>query len=89
MDQRFGRQPYLPLDYVCTIHYLTDVEPGMPAFAVVPKSHQYKLIEEAHEGLSDDYCEQPIYGKAGTAVFCTTTKNGPQPQAGIKQQPWQ
>jgi hypothetical protein len=69
MDQRFGREPYLPLDYVCAIHYLTPVVEGGPAFAIVPGGHQFATIEEARAGLGEAFCEQPIYGPAGTAVL--------------------
>ena len=29
---RFEREPYFPLDAMCTIHYLTDVTAETPAF---------------------------------------------------------
>jgi hypothetical protein len=53
MDQRFGREPYLPLDYVCTIHYLTDVRPGGPAFAIIPGGHQHQTVDDARAELGD------------------------------------
>jgi ectoine hydroxylase-related dioxygenase (phytanoyl-CoA dioxygenase family) len=40
MSHRFTRDPYFPLDAMCTIHYLTDVTERSPSFAVVPKSNR-------------------------------------------------
>lgn len=69
---RFMRKPYLPCDWVCAIHYLTDVAPDTPSFCVVPKSNRYESLKEAYESLGDDYVEVPIYGKAGTCVIYDT-----------------
>ena len=69
---RFKRQPYMPCDWLCAIHYLTDVEPGNPAFCVVPGSTRYPTLEEAYEDLGDAYWEVPIYGDAGTCVLYDT-----------------
>ena len=69
---RFTRSPYMPCDWLCAIHYLTDVQPGTPAFCVVPKSNMYKSLQEAFDGLGDDYLEVPIYAPAGTCVLYDT-----------------
>jgi hypothetical protein len=69
---RFERKPYMPSDWLCAIHYLTDVEPGTPSFCVVPGSFTYRTLEEAYEGLGEKYREVPIYGKAGTCVLYDT-----------------
>lgn len=69
---RLLRKPYHPVDYLCRIHYLTDVTPETPAFCVVPGSHQFETLTEAHESLGDDYKEVPLYGDAGTCVLYDT-----------------
>ncbi|MFN3235630.1 MAG: phytanoyl-CoA dioxygenase family protein [Pseudomonadales bacterium] len=69
---RFIRSPYLPCDWVCAIHYLTDVREDTPSFCVVPGSHKYETLQEAYEALADDYVEIPIYGAAGTCVVYDT-----------------
>ena len=69
---RLLRDPYLPCDWVCAIHYLTDVAPGNPAFCVVPKSNRYETLAEAFEALGDDYREVPLRGPAGTCVLYDT-----------------
>ncbi len=59
---------------VCSIHYLTDVSPDTPAFAVVPKSFDrslYSTVADAQERMPD-YCEVPIYAPAGTCVIYKT-----------------
>jgi ectoine hydroxylase-related dioxygenase (phytanoyl-CoA dioxygenase family) len=66
---RLLRSPYMPCDWLCAIHYLTDVEEGTPSFCVVPKSNAYETLKEAHEALGEDYQEIPLYGKAGTCVL--------------------
>ncbi|MEM7020032.1 MAG: phytanoyl-CoA dioxygenase family protein [Pseudomonadota bacterium] len=71
-QDRFDRKPYMPCDWLCAIHYLTDVDETTPAFCVVPKSNQYPTLKEAYEGLGDDYQEMPIYGPAGTCVLYDT-----------------
>jgi hypothetical protein len=69
---RFTRTPYMPCDWLCAIHYLSDVTPGSPCFCVVPNSSRYETLKEAFEALGDDYCEAPIYGPAGTCVLYDT-----------------
>jgi ectoine hydroxylase-related dioxygenase (phytanoyl-CoA dioxygenase family) len=68
-QDRLIRKPYMPCDWLCRIHYLTDVNPGTPAFCVVPKSNQFETLKEVYETLGQDYREVPIYGKAGTCVI--------------------
>ncbi|MFP6796891.1 MAG: phytanoyl-CoA dioxygenase family protein [Pseudomonadales bacterium] len=69
---RFTRSPYMPCDWLCAIHYLTDVEPDTPAFCVVPGSNIYNTLQAAFEGLEDAYFEVPIYAPAGTCVLYDT-----------------
>ena len=69
---RFTRSPYMPCDWLCAIHYLTDVEPGTPAFCVVPQSNTYNTLQEAFDGLATNYREVPIYAPAGTCVLYDT-----------------
>jgi hypothetical protein len=69
---RFERAPYMPCDWLCAIHYLTDTAPGTPAFSVVPGSNHYATLQEAFEGLGDAYQEVPIYGAAGTCILYDT-----------------
>lgn len=71
-EDRFVRRPYMPCDWLCAIHYLTDVEFGSPAFCVVPDSNRYRTLAMAHEELGEAYQEVPIYGKAGTCVLYDT-----------------
>ena len=71
-EDRLTRTPYMPCDWVCAIHYLTDVEPGAPCFCVVPDSNRFASLQQAFEGLGDDYCEAPLYGPAGTCVLYDT-----------------
>ena len=66
---RLLRDPYMPCDWLCAIHYLTDVTPGAPAFCVVPKSNQYETLKDAFDGLGSDYSEVPLYGAAGSCLF--------------------
>ncbi len=72
VEDRFERSPYMPCDWLCAIHYLTDVKKDTPAFCVVPGSHRYESLKEAFEGLGDEYREQPIRGSAGTCVLYDT-----------------
>lgn len=72
VQDRFVRRPYMPCDWLCAIHYLTDVNEDTPAFCVVPKSHVFESLKEAHESLGDDYVEVPIRGPAGTCVLYDT-----------------
>jgi len=69
---RFDREPYLPCDWLCAIHYLSDVEPGTPVFCVVPQSNRFEALKEAFDGLGPDYEEVPLYGPAGTCILYDT-----------------
>ncbi len=69
---RFERSPYMPCDWLCAIHYLTDVTAETPAFCVVPKSNQFPSLAEAFAGLGDAYQEVPVRGPAGTCVLYDT-----------------
>jgi Phytanoyl-CoA dioxygenase (PhyH) len=71
-DDRFTRSPYMPCDWLCAIHYLTDVVPGAPCFCVVPDSNQFETLQAAFAGLGNRYHEQPIHGPAGTCVLYDT-----------------
>ena len=71
-DDRLTRTPYMPCDWLCAIHYLTDVELGAPCFCVVPGSSRFASLQEAFEGLGETYAETPIYGAAGTCVLYDT-----------------
>jgi len=71
-EDRLTRTPYMPCDWLCAIHYLTDVEPGAPCFCVVPGSNRFETLREAFKGLGDDYREVPLYGPAGTCVLYDT-----------------
>jgi hypothetical protein len=69
---RFTRAPYMPCDFLCAIHYLFDVEPGSPAFCVVPNSRGFDSLQAAFDGLGEAYREVPLYGPAGTCVLYDT-----------------
>ena len=71
-DDRMVREPYGPCDWLCAIHYLSDVAPGAPAFCVVPDSKRFESLQAAFEGLGEAYHEQPLYGPAGTCVLYDT-----------------
>ncbi|HWE99060.1 MAG TPA: hypothetical protein VG248_04620 [Caulobacteraceae bacterium] len=71
-EDRFTREPYGPPDWICAIHYLTDVEPGAPVFCVVPRSGRFASLREAFEGLGGGYREVPLYGAAGACVLYDT-----------------
>ncbi len=71
-DDRMTREPYGPCDWLCAIHYLSDVAPGAPCFCVVPDSRRYESLQAAFEGMGEAYDEQPIYGPAGTCVLYDT-----------------
>jgi len=71
-QDRLVREPYFPCDWLCAIHYLTDVGPATPAFCVVPGSHRYETLKQAFDDLQADYREVPIYGHAGTCVLYDT-----------------
>lgn len=72
LPDRLTRAPYMPCDWLCAIHYLTDVIPGIPAFCVVPRSNRFETLAETHAVLGDEYVELPIYGAAGTCVLYDT-----------------
>ena len=69
---RLLRKPYLPCDWLCAIHYLTDVRANTPAFCVVPGSNRFKNLKQAYVELADNYQELPVYGPAGTCVLYDT-----------------
>jgi hypothetical protein len=69
---RLTRQPYGAPDWLCTVIYLVDMDQYSPNFAVVPRSNRYDSLEAAKEGLGPEYCEQPIWGVAGTCVVYDT-----------------
>jgi hypothetical protein len=71
-EDRFVRTPFGPCDFLCAIHYLTDVEPGSPSFCVVPDSRKFETLQAAFEGLGEAYREVPLYGPAGTCVLYDT-----------------
>jgi ectoine hydroxylase-related dioxygenase (phytanoyl-CoA dioxygenase family) len=71
-DDRFTREPYGPCDWLCAIHYLSDVERGAPCFCVAPRSNRSATLQAAFDTLGDDYCETPLYGPAGTCVLYDT-----------------
>ena len=72
LPDRHLRSPYLPCDYLCSIHYLTPVTDLSPAFCVVPGSHRFESLQEAYQALGTDYTEQPIRGPAGTCILYDT-----------------
>jgi len=72
LEDRLVRTPYMPCDWLCAIHYLSDVEPGTPAFCVVPGSNRFATLAAAYEALGDAYREVPLYGAAGTCVLYDT-----------------
>jgi len=72
LADRLVRQPYMPCDWLCAIHYLTDVEPGTPSFCVVPGSDRYETLKAAFDGLGENYREVPLYGIAGTCILYDT-----------------
>ncbi|MBT3462284.1 MAG: hypothetical protein HN453_08905, partial [Gammaproteobacteria bacterium] len=72
LPDRHLRSPYLPCDYLCSIHYLTPVTDLSPAFCVVPGSHRFESLQAAYQALGTDYTEQPIRGPAGTCILYDT-----------------
>jgi hypothetical protein len=71
-EDRLIREPYGPCDWLCAIHYLTDVEPGAPCFCVAPGTSRYASLQDAFVGLGEAYVEQPLYGPAGTCILYDT-----------------
>jgi len=69
---RLIREPYLPCDWLCAIHYLTDVGDDAPCFCVVPGSHRYETLGEAFDALGPAYSEVPLRGAAGTCILYDT-----------------
>lgn len=72
LPDRLLRAPYMPCDWLCAIHYLTDVEAGNPAFCVVPGSQRYETLAAAFDGLGARYREVPLRGPAGTCILYDT-----------------
>jgi hypothetical protein len=72
LADRLTRAPFMPSDYVCAIHYLSDVEPGAPCFCVVPQSYRFETLREAFETLGETYREVPLHGPAGTCILYDT-----------------
>ncbi len=72
LADRLDREPYMPCDWLCALHYLTDVEYGNPTFCVVPRSRRYATLADALTGLGDGYREVPLRGTAGTCVLYDT-----------------
>lgn len=72
LPDRLVRSPYMPCDWLCAIHYLTDVEPGAPCFCVVPGSNRFDTLKGAYKALGEAYHELPLYGPAGTCVLYDT-----------------
>ncbi len=71
-EDRLVRIPYMPCDWLCAIHYLTDVDERAPAFCVVPRSNRFATLRDAWQALGDGYREVPIRGPAGTCVLYDT-----------------
>jgi hypothetical protein len=71
-EDRLTRTPYMPCDWLCAIHYLTDVAPGTPCFCVAPRTNRFETLREAFDQLGNQYVEQPIHGPAGTCVLYDT-----------------
>ena len=71
-EDRFTRKPYMPCDWLCAIHYLTDVFSETPAFCVVPHSNDCRTLQEAFHTLGMQYKEIPLYGPAGTCILYDT-----------------
>lgn len=69
---RLVREPYLPCDWLCAIHYLTDVDRDAPAFCVVPGSGRFETLRAAYETLGEAYQEVPLRGPAGTCILYDT-----------------
>ena len=67
MAHRFTREPYFPLDAMCTIHYLTDVTEETPAFAVVPRSNRARTLGEMDAASGATLA--PIYAPKGSMVL--------------------
>ncbi len=69
---RLIRQPYLPCDWLCAIHYLSDVGADAPSFCVVAQSNRYSTLRDAFDDLGEKYQEIPLRGKAGTCILYDT-----------------
>ena len=69
VPDRLTRRPYMPCDWLCAVHYLTDVGPDTPSFCVVPCSNRFESLKDAYEALGDEYAEVPLYGTAGTCIL--------------------
>ena len=69
MDHRLTREPYFPLDAMCTIHYLTDVTEKTPSFAVVPRSSRARSLA-AHADTDPSSARLvAIYAPRGSMVL--------------------
>jgi hypothetical protein len=44
-----------------------------PCFCIAPNTHEFRKVEDAREGMGDQYREDAIRGKAGTAVLYNIT----------------
>ena len=71
-EDRLTRSPYMPCDWLCAIHYLSDVAEGAPSFCVVPDSNRFASLREAYDTLGDAYYEAPLPGPAGTCILYDT-----------------
>ena len=71
-EDRLLRAPYNPVDWLCAIHYLTDVDETTPSFCVVPYSNRFETLKDTHEKLGDQYVEQPLHAPAGSCVLYDT-----------------
>lgn len=71
-EDRLIRSPYLPCDWLCAIHYLTDVTKSTPSFCVVPGSNRFETLREVFADQGNEYVEMPLYGPAGTCVLYDT-----------------
>ena len=77
-DDRFTRSPYMPCDWLCAIHYLTDVVPGAPCFCVVPDSHRFETLQAAFAGLGELYFRSSWTSLASAAacrITCSSARS--------------
>lgn len=72
VEDRLLRKPYMPCDYLCAIHYLTDVDSTTPQFCVVPRSNRFESLKESFDAYGNEYVELPIHGPAGSCVLYDT-----------------
>ena len=69
MDHRLTREPYFPLDAMCTIHYLTDVTEKTPSFAVVPRSSRARTLAAHADADPSSARLVAIYAPRGSMVL--------------------